>query len=200
MFINELYIYSLWIALHVFELFKNEFDKNTWLFGLKEQFSGDDFKTVRGVRIIRVFELIGNLPYALDVPRRGGSNETHNIYFHGEIRKIPILFSWKKCLICSYDQLFPMLYSHIVTMSGYETGNWHPFICLAAVSCPRHIGMILPTVTLYWIMCSTSPRVSCLIEFEFYGPVNTVKFMLSQSIYLFTPFLLAVNQYTITSL
>ena len=65
MFINELYIYSLWIALHVFELFKNEFDKNTWLFGLKEQFSGDDFKTVRGVRIIRVFELIGNLPYII---------------------------------------------------------------------------------------------------------------------------------------
>ena len=62
MFINEQYIYSLWIALHVFELFKNEFDKNMWLFGLKEQFSGDDFKTVRGVRIIRVFELIGNLP------------------------------------------------------------------------------------------------------------------------------------------
>ena len=59
MFIDELYIYSLWIVLHVFELFKNEFDKNTWLFGLKEQFSGGDFKTVKGVRIIRVFELIG---------------------------------------------------------------------------------------------------------------------------------------------
>ena len=68
MFIDELYIYSLWIVLHVFELFKNEFDKKTWLFGLKEQFSGGDFKTVRGVRIICVFELIGNLPYvSLDV-------------------------------------------------------------------------------------------------------------------------------------
>ena len=64
MFINELYIYSLWIVLHVFELFKNEFGKNTWLFGLKGRFSGGDFKTIRGVRIIRVFELIGNLPYS----------------------------------------------------------------------------------------------------------------------------------------
>ena len=34
---------------------------------LIEQFSGGDFKTIRGVRIIRVFELIGNLPY-YDLP------------------------------------------------------------------------------------------------------------------------------------
>ena len=62
MFINELYMYSLWIIFHMFELFKNQFEKNTWLFELEEQFSQGDFKTVRRVRFIRVFELIGNIP------------------------------------------------------------------------------------------------------------------------------------------
>ena len=33
------------------------------MFELIEQFSRGDFKTIRGVRIIRVFELIGNLLY-----------------------------------------------------------------------------------------------------------------------------------------
>ena len=47
----------------MFELFKNQFKKTKGLFELIEQFSGGDFKTIRGVRIIRVFELIGNLPY-----------------------------------------------------------------------------------------------------------------------------------------
>ena len=68
MLINELYMYDHvqlaenYCTFHVFELFKNQFGKNKWLFELEEKFSGGVFKTVRGVRIIRVFELIGNLP------------------------------------------------------------------------------------------------------------------------------------------
>ena len=42
---------------------KISFKKTKGLFELIEQFSRGDFKTIRGVRIIRVFELIGNLPY-----------------------------------------------------------------------------------------------------------------------------------------
>ena len=34
--------------------------------------------------------------YSLEVPQRGTSNEYHNIFFHREIRKISILFGWKK--------------------------------------------------------------------------------------------------------
>ena len=58
---------KLTLNFHVFELFKNQFKKTKGLFELIEQFSRGDFKTIRGVRIIRVFELIGNLPYILNL-------------------------------------------------------------------------------------------------------------------------------------
>ena len=34
--------------------------------------------------------------YSLEAPRRGASNEYHNIYFHGEIRQLSIFFREKK--------------------------------------------------------------------------------------------------------
>ena len=33
---------------------------------------------------------------------------THNACFHGEIRKISVLFGWKKCHIWSYDRQIVM--------------------------------------------------------------------------------------------
>ena len=42
--------------------------KTKGLFELREQISRGDFKTIRGVRIIRVFELIGNLLYISGLP------------------------------------------------------------------------------------------------------------------------------------
>ena len=33
--------------------------------------------------------------YSLELPQQGASNEYHNVCFHGEIRKISILFGWK---------------------------------------------------------------------------------------------------------
>ena len=41
--------------------------------------------------------------YSLEVPRWGASNEHHNICIYGEIRKISVLFGWKKCLIWWYE-------------------------------------------------------------------------------------------------
>ena len=50
--------------------------------------------------------------YSLEAPQWGASNEYHNISFHGEIRKMLVLFGWKKCFIC--------------TVSGF-TEWWHLF-------------------------------------------------------------------------
>ena len=49
--------------------------------------------------------------YSLEGPHWGPSNEYHNICFHGEIRKILVLFSWKK---------LPYLELHIVNYM-YDT-------------------------------------------------------------------------------
>ena len=118
MFTNELYIYSLWIIFHVFELFKNEFDKNTWLFGLKEQFSRGDFKTVRCVRIIRVFEIKGNLPYIAEMVKLLFLN---NLWCDGNY--IWQLLSFDDCLLslCVLWQVtivYPVYWNKTLILSG----------------------------------------------------------------------------------
>ena len=52
----------------------------------------------RGIHIIFLWFLHENIccGYSLEVPRRGASNEYHNICFCGEIRKISAFFGWKK--------------------------------------------------------------------------------------------------------
>ena len=48
--------------------------------------------------------------YSLEAPHQGTSNEHHNKCFHSEIRKLSILFSWKKCLIWSYSRVNDTVY------------------------------------------------------------------------------------------
>ena len=62
MFINELYMYSLQSYFTCSNYLKNSLKKYTTVRTIRAILGGDS-KTARGVRIISVFELIGNLPY-----------------------------------------------------------------------------------------------------------------------------------------
>ena len=46
---------------------------------------------------------------------------THNICFHGEIRKISAFFGWKKRLICCYDYIEPFIV--VPSWSWYDLNN-----------------------------------------------------------------------------
>ena len=49
---------------------------------------------------------------------------THNIGFHWEIRKILILFGWKKCLIKSYGRPITYFYTSAGTIQIFISGFW----------------------------------------------------------------------------
>ena len=57
-----------------------------------------------GPRLIFILFLHVNIccGYSLEAPRQGTSNEYHSICFHGEIRKLSIIFYWKMRLNKSY--------------------------------------------------------------------------------------------------
>ena len=65
----------------------------------------------RGIHIIFFLFLHKNVccGYSLEEPRRGASNEYHNICFRGEIRNISAFFGGKKHLICCYGGVFLLM-------------------------------------------------------------------------------------------
>ena len=62
---------------------------------------------------------------------------THNVYFHGKIRKMSALFRWKKHLICRYGLHFVKNYSE-----NYSEDLFHFFNIFNP--CPAESRYALP--------------------------------------------------------
>ena len=103
--------------------------------------------------------------YSLIVPQTGTSNEYHNTWFHGKIRKISIFFGWKKKLIWSYIYFTPFdieIYNTILVVLSSGT-HWYTL----SANCQKpssscKLRKLLFCLDIIWrhVYCSLCPAAS----------------------------------------